>query len=162
MKSVLFIDLEKCRECPSCRVPCSYTLHEDNDGIGRLREIAEFTVTCRRCEDPPCVRGCPTGALERTGGGMIVRHGVLCVACKSCCFACPFGVILPELMRIQASECDLCAGRLKENEPPVCAGGCGQDAIRYGSCAPEPKSGRFSIGEGLIVRILPWKRETDS
>jgi Fe-S-cluster-containing dehydrogenase component len=81
------------------------------------------------------------------------------VACKSCCFACPFGVILPELMRISASACDFCIGRLNEGEPPVCTTGCGGNAVQYGHFEPDPKNGRFSVGDHLIVSILPWNKE---
>jgi Fe-S-cluster-containing dehydrogenase component len=160
LKPVLFIDLDKCRNCKSCKVPCSYRLHSGNSGIQFLRELAEFTVTCRKCEAPPCVKSCPSGALERRSDGVPVRNVNRCVACKSCCYACPFGVVLPDLMRLTASACDFCEGRLNGDEPPVCTKGCGENAVQYGLFEPDPRNGRFPVGDRLVVSILPWKMET--
>ena len=162
MKPVLVIDLEKCRECPSCKAPCSYRLHAGNDGIARLREIAEFSVVCRHCENPPCVKICPVSALERGPDGLLERHGHRCVACGSCCHACPFGALLPELMRIEASGCDFCLGRLQNGESPICVEGCGKGSILYGDFKPDPGFHLYAAGERLVVHAIPWREEADS
>ncbi len=99
----LFIDLDRCRACAGCVAPCTCLEHPGNDGISRLREAAEFAVTCRRCEVPPCVEGCPSKAMERRPDGTVLRRDDLCVSCLTCCFTCPFGVILPDLVRRPAS-----------------------------------------------------------
>jgi len=158
----LAIDLDKCRECRSCKAPCSYRMHPGNDGIARLREIAEFSDLCRRCVNPPCVKACPSGALERASTGIPERNGLLCVACRSCSHACPFGVILPELMRIDRSVCDFCLGRLKPGESPVCVEGCGRGAIRYGDFKPEEGARGRAVGEHLIVYAIPWRTGAES
>jgi Fe-S-cluster-containing dehydrogenase component len=162
MEHVLFIDLEKCRECRSCAAPCSYRLHPGNDGIARLRETAEFRIVCRHCGNPPCAASCPADAIERGADGVPERHGFRCVACRSCVHACPFGAILPETIRIEASGCDLCAGRLKENEPPVCVDGCGRGSIRYGDFKPDRDSRFYAAGKRLVVHAIPWREESDS
>ena len=162
MEPTLYIDLEKCRACRSCKAPCSYRLHPGNDGIARLREMAEFLIVCRHCENPPCVASCPASALERGADSVPARHGLRCVACRSCVHACPFGAILPELIRIEASGCDFCAGRLKENEAPVCVGGCGEGSILYGDFKPDPGYHRYAAGKRLVVHAIPWREEPDS
>lgn len=132
MSGVLVIDIDRCRECGSCQVPCSYTLHPENNGILRLREIAEFALSCRRCVRPPCVQACPASALQRsTADGLITRRPDRCVTCGSCAFACPFGAIPTEVLVSPESVCDLCAGRLSEGESPVCVGGCGRGAVTF-------------------------------
>ncbi|MBN1893147.1 4Fe-4S ferredoxin [bacterium] len=158
MPNKLYIDLEKCRQCRKCTAQCSYYYHPYNDGILYLREIAEFAVTCRHCEEAPCIRSCPTEALEREGG-IVRRHNIRCVSCKSCTLACPFGTLLPELVPYAVSRCDACLGRLGENESPVCLAGCPEEAIAYGAFEADPKAYRFAVGEHLIVHSMPWKKE---
>ena len=69
MAKKLYIDLEKCRECETCEVKCSYFYHPYNNGIIYLREIGEFATTCRKCEKAPCVASCPHDALEKQEDG---------------------------------------------------------------------------------------------
>jgi Fe-S-cluster-containing dehydrogenase component len=163
VKPALFIDLDKCRNCRNCSAPCSYRLHPGNDGIAGLRETAEFAVICRHCADPPCVKACPSAALESGPDGVPVRHKLRCVACRSCSQACPFGSILPELMRIEPAVCDLCLGRLGDGESPACVEGCGEGSIMTGDFEPDaPRSFVSAAGGHLIVRAIPWRMGTDS
>jgi len=159
MAKRLFIDLEKCRKCETCEARCSYYYHPFNDGILHLRELAEFAVTCRKCDLAPCVKGCPTDALEKQADGVVKRYNLRCVACRTCCFACPFGTILPEVIPYAVSKCDYCIGRLKEGEEPLCVGGCGKGAIAFGEFDPDPKEQRFQVTDNLIVHAVPWKKE---
>ena len=156
MKNVLFIDLEQCRACRQCKAPCSYGIHRGNDGVRFVRETAEFAADCRRCSDPPCVKACPSGALEQTPDGRIQRHADSCVSCKTCCYACPFGVLVEELIRLPDSKCDFCVGRLKAGEKPLCVGGCSNGAIQYGEFTSDPGLQRVAIGENLVVHMIPW------
>ena len=159
MTKRLFIDLELCRECEPCKAACSYFYHPFNNGVLYLRELAEFAVTCRKCDNAPCVASCPTDALEKQEDGIIKRYNLRCVACKTCCYACPFGTILPEVIPYAVSHCDLCIGRLDEGEVPVCIGGCEKDAIKYGEFEEDKKEHRFLVGDYLVVHSVPWKKE---
>ena len=155
----LFIDLEICRKCNNCDVACSYFYHPFNDGIRSMREIGEFTVTCRKCDDAPCVSSCPKDALEKGEDGIVKRYNMRCVSCKTCAYACPFGTILPELLPYAMSRCDFCLGRLGPDEIPVCVGGCEDKAIQYGDFEEDIKSHQFRVGDHLIVHARPWKKE---
>jgi Fe-S-cluster-containing dehydrogenase component len=159
MAKRLFIDLELCRKCKTCKVECSYFYHPFNDGILQLRELAEFAVSCRKCDLAPCVQSCPTEALEKQKDGIIKRYNLRCVACKTCCYACPFGTILPEVIPYAVSRCDFCVGRLQTNENPVCVVGCEEGAIQYGEFAPDPTQHYFLVGKHLVVHSIPWKKE---
>jgi len=52
------------------------------------------------------VLACPFDALERTEDGVIKRHNMRCVSCKSCALACPFGTIYQELLPFYAMDYD--------------------------------------------------------
>ena len=94
-------------------------------------------VACHHCEDAPCAKACPTGALFFDPKNH--RIGVNednCIGCKSCVMACPFGAVsvattqAPVLMgdvRVGSQtksfvlKCDLCVDR---PGGPACAEAC--------------------------------------
>jgi Fe-S-cluster-containing dehydrogenase component len=159
MAKKLLIDLEICRKCKDCKAQCSYFFHPFNKGVLQLRELGEFSATCRHCEESPCVVGCPTESLEKYENGVVKRYNLRCVACKTCCFACPFGTILPEVIPYAVSRCDYCLGRLADGEVPICIGGCEEGAIQYGEFEPDDKQHHFLVSDHLIVHTIPWKKE---
>jgi len=162
MAKRLYIDLEKCRQCTECTSACSYFYHPFNQGIQFLREIAEFSHTCRQCLEAPCVKACPFEALEKGSDGIVKRYNMRCVSCNTCSYACPFGTIIPEVIPYAVSRCDFCVDRLKEDENPVCLNNCGEKAVDYGEFEPDSAKFLFQIGEHLIVHSIPWKKEDNS
>ena len=61
--------------------------------VTRTYEISA-PVACHHCEDAPCAKACPTGALFFDPKNH--RIGVNednCIGCKSCVMACPFGAV---------------------------------------------------------------------
>jgi Fe-S-cluster-containing dehydrogenase component len=48
-----------------------------------------FTVVvCRACEDPPCLKACPTDALRLRKGGGVLLDPDRCLGCGRCREAC--------------------------------------------------------------------------
>src|SRR5690606_42162098 len=47
---------------------------------------------CHHCEDAPCAGVCPVNAITRVEGAVQLNES-LCVSCKLCGIACPFGAI---------------------------------------------------------------------
>ncbi|OKW97026.1 (4Fe-4S)-binding protein [Escherichia coli] len=90
-------------------------------------------MTCHHCEDAPCARSCPNGAISHVDDSIQVNQQK-CIGCKSCVVACPFGtmqiVLTPVAagkVKATAHKCDLCAGR--ENGP-ACVENCPADALQ--------------------------------
>lgn len=50
-------------------------------------------VQCRHCEDAPCAAVCPVKAITFIQNSVRLNEG-LCIGCKMCALACPFGAIL--------------------------------------------------------------------
>ncbi|MFQ5835341.1 MAG: 4Fe-4S dicluster domain-containing protein [bacterium] len=159
MAKRLFVDLDLCSECEECAVKCrcSYPFHPQNNGIIYLREWLHFQLVCRKCEDAPCLNACRYEALERPENGIIKRNNFLCVGCKSCALACPFGTIYFEIISFLTFNCDLCEGRLEEKEIPLCSRTCPKEAIKYGDFEADPGKNRHILNN-VVVQVTPWKK----
>ena len=51
-------------------------------------------VQCRHCESPACAAVCPVKAIT-VRNHSIALNETLCIGCKLCGLACPFGAIIP-------------------------------------------------------------------
>lgn len=147
--AIIFADPERCLGCHGCELSCALahsgrSLHEAAlEGVTlRPRNCVVaagdvvMPVQCRQCEDAPCARACPTGAMLQENGIVAVREKN-CMGCKVCVMVCPFGAISvksetgdPEGERTNhgvARKCDLCADTGRET--PACIEGCPTKAI---------------------------------
>lgn len=96
---VVISDSEKCVGCQCCMFACARL---KGTGLSKARigvrsvggmERGFVIILCRACEDPPCLKVCPTGALEpRKGGGVRLRED-RCIGCGYCQKACPIGCV---------------------------------------------------------------------
>jgi len=103
MGKKLLIDLLSLREME--KIPAEAFIKPDKrtSSFKTIRELATFQYTCRQCEQAPFVKICPAGALEKDKNGLISRSINLCVRCKSCIVACPFGTLMDDLFEVKTS-----------------------------------------------------------
>ena len=82
--------------------------------------------TCTQCDEAWCMHACPVDAIsvDMATGAKIVSDE-LCVGCKVCTIACPFGTVNYNQSTGKVIKCDLCGGE------PECATACPTDAITY-------------------------------
>ena len=156
MGAKLIIDLEKCKLQSESKVLCSYRHHPENKGFDSLLEKIRFALICRRCETAPCVDACPQGALEKlpdkeTDVGILKRSNMLCTGCGTCAIACPFGIIYTDLIPFPSSVCDVCKGRLKQGEKPLCVNTCENGSIDYREVTVE--GDLIEVFEDIVVKV---------
>ena len=76
---------------------------------------------------------------------------MLCTGCGTCAIACPFGTIYTDLIPYPSSVCDVCKGRLKDGEKPLCVQTCGDGSIDYGEV--EAGEDMVEVFDDIVVKV---------
>jgi len=160
----LMIRPERCLGCRSCEIACAVAHSKSKSLFSALGEQPapkkcinvdcspnleiSIPITCRHCEDAPCVSVCPTKALSQNIISNIVNYNpVLCVDCWTCSMVCPRFFPLYRLILVIGCwtssmaynrrvisrqtevgvKCDICNGR----ELPACVEACPTHALVF-------------------------------
>ena len=139
MAKVLVIDYEKCEGCRECEMVCS-AKHEGlvNPYLSRIKVIkwpvkmGSVPIACAQCELAPCHAICPVNAISRDEElrREMVDHNI-CIGCRMCIAACPFGCMNFDSMGKKVFKCDLCDG------DPICVRNCAYDALQYADASEQ-------------------------
>jgi Fe-S-cluster-containing dehydrogenase component len=142
-------DLNRCIGCLACNVACklinnvpigSYWNKTLRIGPNPKTEDAHFpdvemyflTVGCQHCEDPECIKVCPTQASHKAADGTVQIDKSKCIGCQFCGMACPYGVrYLNDEERV-VEKCTLCEQKIAQGELPQCVAQCGGRARYFG------------------------------
>lgn len=141
-----------CSGCKTCQVACK----DKNDleaGI-RFRRVYEvagakwnkndegawehdivaynLSIGCNHCEDPACVKACPTKAMHNELDGMVLIDPEKCVGCHYCEWACPYGAPQYNHRTGIMQKCDFCRDYVLEGKQPVCVTSCPMRALEFG------------------------------
>jgi Fe-S-cluster-containing dehydrogenase component len=103
-------------------------------GTGKFPDVEMYylPVGCQHCEDPECVKVCPTQASHKMADGSVQIDKSKCIGCQFCAMACPYGVrYLNEEERV-VEKCTLCEQRIAQGEIPECVHQCGARARYFG------------------------------
>ena len=108
-------------------------------GDGTASQTVYFPRSCLHCADAKCVTVCPTGAsYKRSSDGIVLVDADLCIGCKLCSWACPYGAREYDATDKVMKKCTLCVDRIyNDNVPeaeriPACVSTCPVGARHYG------------------------------
>ncbi|CAN5297576.1 formate dehydrogenase subunit beta [soil metagenome] len=156
------IDVSTCIGCKACQVACMQW-NDLRDEIGhnvgvydnpadltpqswtvmRFSEVEqtpgnlEWLIRkdgCMHCEDPGCLKACPSpGAIVKYTNGIVDFISENCIGCGNCIAGCPFNV--PRLSKTdnRVYKCSLCSDRVAVGLEPACVKACPTGAIHFGS-----------------------------
>ena len=99
MNRFVIADPKLCIACYACVAGCV-----ENHRKAGLQAFPRLYIThtragtmpiqCRHCEEPNCAAVCPVHAIAQMDRSIHINES-LCIGCKLCALACPFGVIVP-------------------------------------------------------------------
>ena len=117
-------------------------VHGFEVGDGAAGRTVHFPKSCLHCADAACVTVCPTGAsYKRVEDGIVLVDEDLCIGCKLCSWACPYGAREYDADGGVMKKCTLCIDRIyNENlaeaeRLPACVSTCPTSARHFGDLA---------------------------
>ena len=156
------IDVSKCIGCKACQTACM-EWNDLRDEIGtnigvydNPADLTEHSWTvmrfaeyenpqgdlewlirkdgCMHCEDPGCLKACPSpGAIVQYANGIVDFHQEHCIGCGYCVTGCPFNVPRISKKDHKAYKCTLCSDRVAVGQGPACVKTCPTGAIEFGT-----------------------------
>lgn len=174
-KWAMVIDMSKCKDnCNDCILACHFTHNVPN--IGNVKEEVkwiwtepyknafpyqsheyvnsatkkrDFLVLCNHCENPSCVRVCPTKATFKRKDGIVMMDYHRCIGCRYCMAACPYGARsfnfkdprpyieelnekYPTRSKGVVEKCNFCDERLAVGLLPACVEACKEGVLVFG------------------------------
>ena len=151
----------------------------ENAFPGQLQEyLAEplkenpFIVLCNHCDNPPCVRVCPTKATWKREDGIVMMDQHRCIGCRFCMAACPFGSRsfnwgdprpfikkrnpeYPTREKGVVEKCNFCAERLAKGLMPGCVE-ASDGALVFGDLAASESEVRKVLGQHFTIKRKPY------
>ena len=110
-----------------------------------------LSVSCNHCENPICVRSCPTTAMHKGEDGIVTVDHDKCVGCRYCEWGCPYSAPQYDAKLGKMTKCDFCRDYLEQGKPPACVSACPTRALDFG----EYDDLVAKYGKSQIVAPLP-------
>ena len=125
-----------CIGCRACEIAC-----KDKNGLPpgpRFRRVQyieggtypdvyayKVNVSCNHCAEPACLPTCPTGAIfKRKKDGIVDIDSTLCIGCRRCEAACPYGAPQYDPVEHIVKKCNLCVDEIDAGRKPYCVMAC--------------------------------------
>ncbi len=153
----MVLDLARCVGCYACSVACKVEngtppgvwfapVYEKE--VGKYPQVKRMFLPtlCFHCKDAPCLKACPTGAINKRPDGIVLVDQETCCGSRACIAACPYGALNfvedragefgPERLPVEEAiynkapvgtvqKCTFCAHRIDQgNYEPACVQTC--------------------------------------
>jgi Fe-S-cluster-containing dehydrogenase component len=116
---------------------------------GEVLSGGPVPVLCNQCDNPPCIKYCPTRATWRREDGIVMMDYHRCIGCRYCMAGCPYGsrsfnwknprpfvkkvnFDFPTRTKGVVEKCNFCQERLAQGLLPACVEACKEKALIFG------------------------------
>ena len=139
-----YFNADNCIACHACEAACS----EKNDNPAHIsfRSVGfveggtypayqriNISMACNHCDDPVCLKGCPTRAYTKYAEyGAVLQDPDICFGCGYCTWVCPYNAPQLDPVKGQVSKCNMCVDRLEVGLKPACVSACLGNALDFG------------------------------
>jgi DMSO reductase iron-sulfur subunit len=146
-----FFTADNCIGCHACEAACA----EKNETPAHLafRSVGyveggsfpdykrmNISMACNHCDDPVCLKGCPTRAYTKhTEYGAVLQDPETCFGCGYCTWVCPYNAPQLDPVKGQVSKCNMCVDRLEVGLKPACVSACVGNALDFGVIEQVPE-----------------------
>ena len=143
---------DNCIGCHACEAACS----EKNDNPAHIafRSVGyveggtypafkrlNISMACNHCDDPVCLKGCPTRAYTKfVEYGAVLQDPDICFGCGYCTWVCPYNAPQLDPVKGQVSKCNMCVDRLEVGLKPACVSACLGNALNFGVIENMPEN----------------------
>ena len=150
-----------------------HTFPEQQEEVHMKESLKEkpFLLLCNHCENPPCVRVCPTKATFKRSDGIVMQDMHRCIGCRFCMAGCPYGSRsfnwtdprpnikeenpeYPTRMKGVVEKCTFCTERLAKGLEPACVE-ASNGAMVFGDITDANSEVRKVLNEAYTVRRRP-------
>jgi len=149
---------------------------QDNKYMSEHIKDMPFMVLCNHCDNPACVRVCPTKATYKLPDGITMQDMHRCIGCRFCMAACPFGARsfnwvdprtapnlkadipnkeYPTRTKGVVEKCTFCSERLSVGKMPACVEAAPKDALIFGDVEDPNSEVRKIVTSKLTIRRKP-------
>jgi len=146
-----YFTADNCIACHACEAACS----EKNDNPSHIafRSVGfveggsypdyariNISMACNHCDDPVCLKGCPTRAYTKFAEyGAVLQDPDICFGCGYCTWVCPYNAPQLDPVKGQVSKCNMCVDRLEVGLKPACVAACLGNALDFGVIENAPE-----------------------
>jgi len=145
---------------------------QENEYLEEDMKTRPFITLCNHCNNPPCVRVCPTKATFRREDGIVMMDMHRCIGCRFCMAACPYGSRsfnwldprphikpvnpdYPTRMKGVVEKCTFCEERLAKGLIPACVEACKEKALIFGNLEDPNSEVRQLLRTHFTIRRKP-------
>ncbi|KJS82181.1 MAG: 4Fe-4S ferredoxin [Peptococcaceae bacterium BICA1-8] len=135
-------------------------------------EHKDFLALCNHCENPACVRVCPTQATFKSKDGIVMMDYHRCIGCRYCMAGCPYGArsfnfkdprpfieetnpAYPTRTKGVVEKCNFCVERLAKGLIPACAEASKNGGILFGDLEDPNSEVRKILDTQFTVQRRP-------
>ena len=147
-----YFTADNCIACHACESACSekndLEPHQAFRAVGYVEggSYPEYTrlnisMACNHCDDPVCLKGCPTRAYTKFAEyGAVLQDPDICFGCGYCTWVCPYNAPQLDHSKGEVSKCNMCVDRLEIGLKPACVSACLAGALDFGIMETTPEN----------------------